>query len=612
MARYPFSRHYAQTSPPSPTLVSMSPYEWSVIDSASRLGRTYSRVLGPTEERFFYDRIFNGTADIVWSYTVQGTNTVQDVAVFSEANVSRAWATLKQLHPLLGARMEVNSEDRTVAFVVAEQALLTHQQDEVTVRTVSSVAEVEATIWHYARDAPTEDHHIMARVWVFARGDEPGTYEVLFRAAHAISDGISGATLARTFFDILSSPPTKIPSLEERLALVVPSNALNPTLEMSSARQRWRRAIAKVTFFNRRGKLAGGHTFPRTITDSTYCTPARTERPSTEFTISESRAILDSCRRYKVTFGAAVPVISQMALTRFLHRRYLRGDISLEEWEYRRRQPMHYGGPLNLRSYLDREWQRKGGPMSVALMIDFYDVTLPFMPTPYGSRRDESLPRAADGAPPYAALLSRDRVVYRTKLARRQLANSVKHPLLLEIAHARQPLYVVRQKMITAHYNATRKGEPLPSFPELADFDKVPSDYVFTGGMSSVGDMSILLPSNYPLPTSHPLSIQAYTAPSSNSGNASEAPAGSKVSKTPPPVTAAEDAVLRILDSSTVLHSRPMEFFLGNWTSRDRIHLTLTYDGNVYRKEDVEEYLQDCREAALYYFAEDENARVKL
>ncbi|KAI0647047.1 hypothetical protein C8Q79DRAFT_1110405 [Trametes meyenii] len=589
----------------------MSSYEWSVVDSTPHSGGIYSRVLGPTEERFFYDRIFNGTADIVWSYTVRGKDTAQDAAVFSEMNVTRAWATLKQLHPLLGARMEVNPGDDAVKFVVAERALSTHQQDEVTVGTVSSASEVETIIWHYARDKPTEDHHIMARVWVFARADKPGVYEVLFRAAHAISDGISGATLARTFFDILSSPPAQIPPLAERLALVVPSNALNPTLKMSPARQRWRRAIAKVTFFNRRGKLAGGHTFPRTVTDRTYYTPARTERPSTEFTVSESRAILDSCRRYKVTFGAAVPVISQMALTRFLHRRYLRSEISQDEWEYRRRQPMHYGGPLNLRPYLDQEWQSKGGPTNVALMIDFYDVTLPFMPTPYGARNDESVPREADGAPSYATLLSRARVVYRTKLARRQLANSVRHPLLLEIAHARQPLYVVRQKMITAHYHAAQKGEPLPPFPELAALDKVPQDYVFTGGMSSVGDMSILLPSNYPLPSFHPLSIQTYAAQDPKLSALDETPIR-KAQKAPPPTTAAEDAVLQILDSSTVLHSRPMEFFLGNWTSRDCIHLTLTYDGNVYRKEDAEEYLQDCREAALYYFGEDENARAKL
>lgn len=178
-----------------------------------------------------------------------------------------------------------------------------------------------------------------------------------------------------------------------------------------------------------------------------------------------------------------------MALTRLLHRRYLRGDIPEAEWEHRRRQPMNLGGPVNLRPYLDEAWQRAGGVGEMLLMIDYYDVALPFMPTPFGSRRDAGVPREEDGAPPYAALLSRARFFHRTQLSKQRLARAVKHPLLLEIAHAKQPLYLARKKKVVMHHQAAARGEPLPDFPELAALDRASPEYALTSALSSVGDV---------------------------------------------------------------------------------------------------------------------------
>ena len=129
-------------------------------------------------------------------------------------------------------------------------------RSEVTLGTASSQDEITSLVWRLIRDKPMEYNHIIARVFAFKREDMPGAYSVLFKAAHAISDGISGATLARTFFDVLCAPPFTVPPLEERLAMALPSDALSPTMKMSLARQRWRRAIGKVTFLNRRNKLA--------------------------------------------------------------------------------------------------------------------------------------------------------------------------------------------------------------------------------------------------------------------------------------------------------------------------------------------------------------------
>ncbi|KAI0374887.1 hypothetical protein BV20DRAFT_1010609 [Pilatotrama ljubarskyi] len=586
----------------------MTNYEWSRIQSTQESGRTFARPLGLTETSFYYDRVFNGTADIVWHYRVEQADTAQARVVFSEDNVKRAWATLKQYYPLLGSRMELQDDD-TVVFVVTERALSQHQPDEVTLRTIDSAEDVEAVVWRNIRDKPMEDGHITARIFILARKDKAGTYEVLFKAAHAISDGISGATIARSFFDVLCSPPIRGPPLEERLAMALPPEALDPALRLSASRQRWRRAVGKVIFLNMRKRLAGGHTIPRTITEETYRTPSLTQRAFLRLSPTETRTILDSCRRNRVTFGSVIPVISQMAFTRFLHRRYLRGDIPEEEWEYRRRQPMHYGGPLNLRPHLDEEWQRKGGASEVSIMIDYYDCTLPFMPSPYGTRKDASVPRV-DGAPPFSALLSRARFFYRAKLARQQLARAVKHPLLLEIAHARQPLYLLRKKRIVTHWQASLKGEPLPDYPELDTLDAVAPDFCFTGGVSSVGDMTLVLPSNYPLPSSHPLSIKTPQVQRQEYSTAVEN-STSTTAVIRPQMTAAEDTILRIVDGSTYLHSRPTEFFLANSTTRNCIDLALTYDANVYRQEDAEEYLQECREAAMYYLGDHDAGSTK-
>ncbi|TBU50776.1 hypothetical protein BD309DRAFT_944652 [Dichomitus squalens] len=575
---------------------------WSLLGSSLTSGKTYVRPLGLNEHTFYFDRVFNGTADILWRYLVQETDRAKGTPLFSEDNVKRAWATLKQWYPLFAVHMDDSRGPDAVQFVVSERDVSDYRPGEVNFLSAKSREEVEAYIWVLQRDKPTEDHHLISRLFVFQLDGQPGTYEILIRVAHAVADGISGATVARTFFDVLSSPPTPIPKLEDRLAMAVPSDELNPTRKLSPARQRWRRAIAQSIFLNRRGRCAGGHTIPRTITDKTYRTPSVTGRIGYRFPVLETTAILDTCRAHRVTFGTVIPVISQLAITRMLHRRYLRGDLPEDEWEYRRRQPMHFGGPINLRPYMDPEWQGKGGATEVALAIDYYELTLPFMPAPFGSRRDPSVPRAADGAPPYAALLSRERFFYRGQLCRRQLTAIASSPLVLDIALARQPVYVHRKKTMTLHWLAEKKGEPLPEIPAPPLRDPLPADCVFSAGLSSVGQMSLILPSNYPLPEGHPLSVRTPRPANPHFGALSEASSTSN-SKAPliPPATSDADALLRITDEVTYLHSRPTEFFLGNGTERGRLGLAVTFDKNTYKTEDVEEYIDECRQATLNY-----------
>ncbi|KAL7284294.1 hypothetical protein ACG7TL_001577 [Trametes sanguinea] len=598
-------------------------YSWSLVDRTPTSGGAFSRPLGVAETGFYCDRAFNGTGDMVWRYTVQvdrrGAAVDSDapgrLPVFGEQNVRRTWAALRQHYPLLGCGVErgARGDGNALVLVVAEHALAHHHHPgEVELGSISTPEERDAILRRLTRDEPAADHHVgVGRVIVLAREDRPGTYELIFKLAHFVGDGASGMNLARTFLDVLTSAPVRVsPPLEERLAMALPWEALNPTLKMSVPRQRWRRAIGMVTFLNMRRRLSGGHAMPRTVTDLSYCTPAVTERLFVRFGLSQSRAIIDAARRRGVTLGAAMPVISQMALARVLHRRYTRGDMSAEEWEHRRRQPMHYGGPLNLRPYLDEEWRRKGGWSEVALMIDFYDCTLPAMPTPFGTRKDADVP-AEDGAPPFSVLLSRERFIHRVRDVKRQIARAVEHPLFLDIAHARQErLYTPRKKMVVEHWRAVAEGRPLPKSSDISELDPVTPDFVFTGGLSSIGDMAqALLPTTYPLPPNHPLSVKrrafVQNADLETIGETSAQETSQQILSEP-----AKGVAIRIVDSGTYLHSSPMDFFLGSGTTRGHFELLLSYDANVYRREDAEEYLRECSEATLFYFG-DEDATPK-
>ncbi len=121
----------------------------------------------------------------------------------------------------------------------------------------------------------------------------------------------------------------------------------------------------------------------------------------------------------------------------------------------------------------------------------------------------------------------------------------------------------------------------------------------------------MILPDKYPLPDGHPLSIRTPRPASSAFGAATEASVVKDTIKTPTVATDAQ-ALLRIIDSATVLHARPMEFFLGNSTERDHIGIGVTFDANVYTKADAEEFIDECRRAALFYLGVDLASRSKL
>ncbi|OBZ75806.1 hypothetical protein A0H81_04304 [Grifola frondosa] len=282
---------------------------WKILPSTQVLGRTYSRPLDGNETSFYWDRVFNGTADVVWHYTVQ-VKGPRGKDLFHQNHVRRAWISLKQRHPLLGSRLELRDGTDVVNCIVSEKRLAQLFPGEVIFCDISSAEEVSRLVERTMLKPPVLLAHLPARIIILRLADEPSIFHVLFHVTHLITDATSGATIARTFFELLSLPPVeRVPDLEERLAMVVSSADLNPTLQLSKARQRWRRAAAKVIYSIRQSKLQGGHTVPRKVTSSTYRTPAIRRSTGCEFTSAESALILENCRRHKVTLGAAIPVI---------------------------------------------------------------------------------------------------------------------------------------------------------------------------------------------------------------------------------------------------------------------------------------------------------------
>jgi hypothetical protein len=60
-------------------------------------------------------------------------------------------------------------------------------------------------------------------------------------------------------------------------------------------------------------------------------------------------------------------------------------------------------------------------------------------------------------------------------------------------------------------------------------------------------------------------------------------------------------AKLSVVHSDTYLRCRPTELYLGADTTHGRMRMHVFYDGNVYEKELVDEWLEEIRAATIWY-----------
>lgn len=189
-----------------------------------------------------------------------------------------------------------------------------------------------------------------------------------------------------------------------------------------------------------------------------------------------------------MTFGVAHPVIGQVALARVLCRKYVRGEINQDEWEFRKREPMITGGPLNLRPFLDEEWYKRGGSTNVSLAIGFFFYTLPYMPLGAASNITPGAP-----VPSYSDLLSKKRFAYRCGLIKQQADRVLRHPLQYEIGTNMLSTRVLFVKS-TAEDWKKRVLLQKPSDRQLLSAQELASTgMVFGHGGSSFGNVSFAL-----------------------------------------------------------------------------------------------------------------------
>ena len=340
---------------------------------------------------------------------------------------------------------------------------------------------------------------------------------------------------------------------------------------------------------------------PRKITTYTPYSLPRPGRLTITFTEEESALIIASCRKHGITFGFALRILGQLGNSRLLHRRYIRGDIGKEEWEWRRIQPCNTTGPLNYRPYLDKDWYANGGSEVVVLCISYFSHSHPFMPFVSDEWIANNQHNLEDGAPPFSALLSQGRFVLRSNEIRQRFKKLVTHPLYFEIASARFPKNTSRRKQAGRVWAKIREGGELDE-PEKHVPSVLTDEVIFHNGGSSMGNVSVeslasnagaddrsyqvdlLRPTRYPLRPSDPLSSQKYYPQPKTDEDA-----------------LADEPAIRVINSWRKLFTRPAELYLGSFTQNSELSIFISWDKNTYDDCVIEEWLKETKSGTHHY-----------
>ncbi|KAF7323046.1 hypothetical protein HMN09_00084500 [Mycena chlorophos] len=534
----------------APTMAS-----WTQTSTSSGQQDAFERPLGLNELGFFWDSRIQGTADSFSHSTLGGSP-----ALFAQANVVRAWTVVKNKFPLLGARIILDADRNGARFHVALSRLSSLVPGEVTTFAVASEAAVDAAADAVINGQRKLSDNLLGRIEILTHEDKnadaPVVAHLFIHLAHAITDGVSGTILLRTFLEYLSSPEMAItlPDVRPRLALAVSAESLVPARRFTLARQRWRRAAGKIISQIQDAKREGGHTLPRSFGPIAARLPARSGFQKIKLSPAETLRLISTCRAKRITVGNALPVLAQVALARMLCRRYLRGEIGAEEWEFRRIQPSHTAGPINLRTFLDREWFDAGGAANVSVYIGYFYFSAPFTP----------LPRlqAGDPVPKPTELMTRERFVLRCNQMKANASKYLKHPLFFEIGQARLANKIPNQRRVA---EMLASNEPFldPSTLNLSPMEQAQHGPVFTHGWSTFGNTDANLPRAYP--------------------------------------ANAENPTLRLITGDTKLHCRPGELYLGSGTVNQELFFAVYFDKNVFTEHIVQEWLSEIRYAADIY-----------
>ncbi|KAG1734472.1 hypothetical protein EDB19DRAFT_1727118 [Suillus lakei] len=566
---------------------------WTSLDSTP--GRhVFFRPLGITEAAFYWDGAFNNTLNTVMHMHLRTTQ-ANDRDIYSQSNIMRSWTSVKRRFPLIAA--EVEEHEFGPRFIIREETVTNLRPDDVTFMEVNSFHHAECFI-NDIMDGPRRlSSQLLTRAYILRRTDRSDHFHVVVVLAHCVTDAASTSTVLRTFFDTLSSriEPPYIP-LGERVHMYQASECRLGSRDLPLVKRRWNLALGYAIFLARISQFKGGHTLPGDFRESTCHTPSKSCIHVSMFSRAVSSTILTNCRRHGITMNSAYYALSQVAFSRVLCRRYLSGQISEEEWEYRKRQPMHILGPLNLRPYQHKDWFEAGGSGDVGANVSFVRYVLPFMPLGEMSRGDPSKLELVDGAPDFPALMSFDRFLLRCANVKAQAQKLLRHPRLVDICAANiGPDQVASRREVALKWLNTRDSvHPVDSGESVSVQSLNP---IFTQVGSTLGNMDDLVPSDYPLPPENYLSPLCSTPHAHRAGY----PLWS------PPAAAFEDAKkprLHVEYWRTHIHGYPAELYLGALTARQQLQFFASYDHHVFSDEIVMEWMREMKDATLWYLGQ--------
>ncbi|KAF9535273.1 hypothetical protein CPB83DRAFT_1399 [Crepidotus variabilis] len=547
---------------------------WTVSSKLNE-PQIYERPLGLVESGFYWDTTCCRTGDVLGYSEIEVLEgDLKKITSFEKVN--NTWISLKSQFPLLGANIE-DRRDLGLHFVVSSDRLRNYSPNEVSFLEVSSQA--EAILFADKVLSSKDGEHLLsndllARIFILLVKGSSDRFYFIFLVAHAITDGIANRTILRTFLEnIVREASTELSpfNLQSQLALSVASEDVDPGRKFSISKQRWKKAVGLIIGRRIMDSLKGGQTLPRTVSKATSYTPSQTRLISTFLPPSLSSLIIQNCRANGVTFGSAYYIVGQVAMAGVLVRRYLRGQMDEEEWQFRQREAMISGGPLNLRPYLDKDWLEAGGSQHVCVCLAFYFVFIAFLPL--GQTRNL---RPGMDEPPLGALLSKDRFFLRAKSARRQSNWLVKHPLFKDIARSSgRNLKMMKERALQWQKANNVTSQPL-STVKLSAPEQAASSTVFTSIGSSLGNMDHLLPREYP----------ATTGADSSKG-----------------------IKLRLVEDLFRARARPAELYLGAQTKRGELRFHVNFDANVYDEVLVMEWLNEVREVTVFYLGGESKTR---
>lgn len=399
---------------------------WTLLSGkAESRDRVFSRPLGTIERAYYWDGAFDGVSDTVIHQVLE----VVPGAVLSLRleSAREAWLAMKRRLPITSARIQTDATENALHFVVEEPRI---DKIDGELEWVEGGAGTAAQVVHAAMSGPRQLSEQKLAAITIVHEHESRNIEIIYRIAHVITDGMGSSTLVRTFLNCMAMGQSQVQErdLAERLSMALSCDFLLSSPTQSLAKRRWHSALARIISQRSLMAMQEGQSFPTRVTHTSGVTPAKSREVLLKLPHTLSRAILRTCRMQNIGFGHVLPVINQIALSRFLQRRLVQGRISETDWYNQAHQPTHTLSPVNIRPMLNKDWLVAGGnhEMNIAFSVAF--ATLPYLPSPSSHSRLDST-----GAPPFSSLLSRSRFFLRCKQTKRQMDAWVSHPLLPEL-----------------------------------------------------------------------------------------------------------------------------------------------------------------------------------